>query len=123
MLILVDECIYAAIVDALRRDQHDVRWVRIDMPRADDRRVLEVANVEGRIIVSEDRDFGELIFRDRWPSRGIISARVSEFDLSPRDMGLHLSNRIRVYGDRLIGQFTIIEPSGERQRPVPNVIP
>ncbi len=123
MRFLVDECLYAHIVDHLRRAGHDVSWVRDGLSSADDSVVLQVANSERRILMSEDRDFGEHVFRDKRPALGVVSVRVSEFDLDPDAMGAYVAAKVAVLGDRLHGQFTVIEPGGERLRPLPIRLP
>ena len=123
MRIMVDECLPYEVVDHLRRDGHDVHWISDDMSSVDDVVVLWAANAERRIIASEDRDFGELVYRHKYPSLGIVSVRYSEFGLLPDDMGAYLAAKVRELGDTLIGQFTVIEPGRERPRPLPNVLP
>ena len=93
------------------------------MPSADDLDVLLAANAERRILLSEDRDFGELIFRDGLPAVAIVSLRVSEFGFEPDDMGGYAAAKIAQLGDKLLGQFTVIEPGGERPRALPKVLP
>ena len=51
---------------------HDVRLVGERDPRASDETVLALAYQEGRIVVTEDKDFGELIVVRRRPHSGII---------------------------------------------------
>ncbi len=122
MRFLVDECIFAQVVEHLRRDGHDVVWIGDIMPSARDRAVLLFANAERRILMSEDRDFGELIFRDGMPAIAIISLRVSEFDFKPDEMGRYAATKIMELGDTLLGHFTVIEPGGARPRALPKVL-
>jgi predicted nuclease of predicted toxin-antitoxin system len=122
MRFLVDECIFIQVVDHLRRGGHDVVWIGDLMPSVEDKAVLEAANAERRILMSEDRDFGELIFRDGMPAVAIISLRVSEFDFAPDEMGRYAAAKVLELGDRLLGQFTVIEPGGERPRPLPRIV-
>jgi predicted nuclease of predicted toxin-antitoxin system len=123
MRFLVDECLFIHIVDHLRQDGHDVVWIGHLMPSAEDRAVLEFANAEGRMLMSEDRDFGELIFSDGMAAVAIISLRVSEFDLEPDAMGQFAAEKIKELSSSLLGQFTVIEPDGVRQRALPRVTP
>jgi len=65
-------------IAALRQRGHDVSWVRTDAPGSSDRKVLERAQTEDRILVTFDKDFGELAFRAKLPaSTGIILFRTS----------------------------------------------
>ena len=65
------------MVEALRRLGHDVTWVRLDAPGSLDERVLAQASSEERVLVTADKDFGELAFRHRLPAAsGVILLRV-----------------------------------------------
>jgi predicted nuclease of predicted toxin-antitoxin system len=57
---LADECCDAGIVKSLRGDGHDVTFVVEQNPGASDDEVLLSAYNEGRILLTEDKDFGEL---------------------------------------------------------------
>jgi GDP-D-mannose dehydratase len=60
---LADECCDAILVSALRNDGHDVLYVKETAPGADDSTVLHLATAQQRILLTEDKDFGELAFR------------------------------------------------------------
>jgi predicted nuclease of predicted toxin-antitoxin system len=78
MRILANENIPADAVVALRERGHDVSWVRTEAPGSSDGEILERARREERVVVTFDKDFGELAFRDRVPSaRGIVLSRIS----------------------------------------------
>jgi predicted nuclease of predicted toxin-antitoxin system len=65
-------------VAALRQQGHDVAWVRTDAPGSSDQEVLAWAQIEDRILVTFDKDFGELAFRAKLPtSSEIILFRIS----------------------------------------------
>lgn len=64
-------------VKALRQSGHDVAWIGIDSPGISDPEVLARAQAENRILLTFDKDFGELTFRSKLPSTsGIILFRV-----------------------------------------------
>ncbi len=60
---LANENVPADAVEAARRAGHDLAWVREVMPGADDDTVLAYALSEGRVLVTFDKDFGEMAFR------------------------------------------------------------
>jgi hypothetical protein len=60
---LADECVDRQIVDRLRREEHEVRYVVEMEPGISDDEVLNLANLEKSILLTADKDFGELIFR------------------------------------------------------------
>ena len=62
MRFLADESCDGAIVRALREAGHDVTSVRDTMRGATDRSVLDAAFKEQRLLLTEDKDFGELVF-------------------------------------------------------------
>lgn len=83
MRILANENVASEIVDALRRLGHDVAWVASDSAGASDREVLQRAVAEDRIVVTFDKDFGELAFRHGLPmSTGVILLRMRAQDAS-----------------------------------------
>ena len=64
-------------MSSLRDDGHDVTHVLEKIAGATDDEVLLAAYDEGRILLTEDKDFGELVYRLKKPSRGIILLRAS----------------------------------------------
>jgi len=78
--LLTDENIDAEVVDFLRREGFDVldikenRWFSLP-----DKSILEVATKENRATVSQDSDFGTLVFKDELPFIGIIYLRPGHY--------------------------------------------
>jgi hypothetical protein len=68
--LLADENVPGAVVAALRQQGHDVAWIHEDAPGRPDPEVLERAQQEHRVVVTFDKDFGELAFR-----RGLAATR------------------------------------------------
>jgi predicted nuclease of predicted toxin-antitoxin system len=78
MRLLANENFPGDAVTALRQRGHDVTWVRTDSPGISDVDVLERAQRENRIVITFDKDFGELAFRLKLPAlSGIILFRIS----------------------------------------------
>ncbi len=75
MLFLADESCDFAVVRALRGAGHDVLAVADVSPRADDEQVLELARQEQRILLTEDKDFGRLVYADQQATGGVILIR------------------------------------------------
>lgn len=112
---IVDESTGTAVVEYLRSAGHDVLAVAEAMPRADDQDILARAVSDRRIIITNDKDFGELVFRSGQAHHGVLLLRLH--DESP-------TNRVRVvkvvfeqYADRLAGCFFVATESGVRIRP------
>jgi predicted nuclease of predicted toxin-antitoxin system len=78
MRILANENFPGDAIAALRERGHDVTWIRSDAPGSSDRQVLRQAEIEDRVLITFDKDFGELAFRAKLPaSSGIILFRIS----------------------------------------------
>jgi len=69
---LLDACIGRLAVDQLRNQGVDVAWVGADDPSASDEQVLARANAEDRVLVTLDKDFGELAVVRGLPHCGIV---------------------------------------------------
>lgn len=77
MRLLADENVPGAAVQVLRASGHDVSWVRTDAPGASDVDVLAKAGGEDRLLLTFDKDFGELAFRRGLPAAsGIVLLRI-----------------------------------------------
>ncbi len=78
MRFLADECCDALVTRTLRDAGHDVLSILETMPGTVDDVVLKLAFQEARIVLTEDRDFCEMVFRDRKQTRGIILIRIPD---------------------------------------------
>jgi predicted nuclease of predicted toxin-antitoxin system len=78
--IVADECCDAPLIDALRNEGHDVLYVKELAPGSDDSTVLQLSVDQARILLTEDKDFGELVVRLRLPAYGVILLRVHTTD-------------------------------------------
>lgn len=115
MRFVVDESAGVAVVEYLRAVGHDVLAIADVMPQADDQAILARAAEEGRILVTNDKDFGELVFRSGYGHRGVVLLRLHDESAA---------NRVRVmqailnqYLDRLPGHFTVATEGRVRIRP------
>jgi predicted nuclease of predicted toxin-antitoxin system len=80
MKFLLDQSSDARLVHYLKGLGHDATRIGADHPPGlTDRQVLLLAQTEGRILITDDRDFGELVFRLRQPHTGIIFLRLGDF--------------------------------------------
>ncbi|MBM3748142.1 MAG: hypothetical protein FJW34_20340, partial [Acidobacteria bacterium] len=75
MRFLADESCDFVVVRALRSAGHDVVAVSEFQQRSVDREVMELAVTEGRILLTEDKDFGALVFAAPAASPGVILIR------------------------------------------------
>lgn len=114
MRLLADECCDASLVSALRADGHDVLYALEAFPGAVDEQILDRAFSEHRLLLTEDKDFGELVYRLRRPVRGIILLR---FDVVNRALKVpRLRDLLTYEKDRLSGCFVVLEANKIRIR-------
>ena len=73
---LVDESTGGKVYSFLNNKGFDVKFVANIMPRAEDIEILKFAEIEERVLITNDKDFGELIFRLKRPSSGVILLRL-----------------------------------------------
>ena len=65
MNLVADEGVDRAVVERLRRDGHDVVYVAELSPSIPDEEVLRQANARNALLITADKDFGDLVFRQR----------------------------------------------------------
>ena len=78
MRILADENVARDIVVWLRTGGHDVLFAAEVAPGTADMRWVEIAEQEERVILTSDKDFGELVFRGGLTSHGIVLLLLDE---------------------------------------------
>lgn len=116
MKFLADECCDAGLVAALREAGHDVLYAIEDYAGASDDEILLKAHNENRILLTEDKDFGELVYRLEKRAAGIVLIRI---DVRERHLKWpRLKRLIEQYEDRLPGHFVIVHTSNFRFRPL-----
>ncbi len=117
MRILADENFPGEAIMALRQHGHDVVWIRTEAPGSSDPQVLARAQAQDRVLITFDKDFGELAFRARLPAlSGIILFRISA--PSP-DYVARLA--VAVLGSRTdwAGHLSVIQDTRIRMTPLP----
>jgi len=118
MRILANENFPGEAVAALRQYGHDVAWMRTDAPGSDVRDILERAEREGRVLVTFDKDFGELAFHQRLPaSSGVILFRISA--PSPARVVKVTLAALQSRTD-WTGHFAVVEDDRIRMAPLPD---
>jgi predicted nuclease of predicted toxin-antitoxin system len=97
----------------------DVATVASETPGISDELVLERAVGEGRVLITFDRDYGRLLYRQDAPAPvGIVYFRIVPFSLEePAEYLLALPERSEL---TLLGALTVVERERTRQRPLPS---
>ncbi|MBN1459856.1 MAG: DUF5615 family PIN-like protein [Armatimonadetes bacterium] len=116
MRFLVDENIHAALVEWLRSAGHDVLYAAESLSGHPDEVLLEVARCEERILVTDDKDFGELVFHRRLVSEGILLIRLSSPQIEERLR--RLGEVWRAIETHLGGRFVVLGDNKVRIRPI-----
>jgi predicted nuclease of predicted toxin-antitoxin system len=105
---LADESVDGPIVARLRQDGHDVLYVAELAPGISDPEVLELANREAAPLLTADKDFGHLIFRQQRLAVGIVLIRLS--DLPSEHRSPIVAAAIQEHAHEIQGAFTVIGP-------------
>lgn len=117
MRLLADENVPKATIEALRAEAFDVAWIREVAPGSSDRAVVARAILEDRVVVTLDKDFGELAFRAGLPATsGVVLVRPA-VPLPDRITALALA-ALRS-GRPVRGMFVVVDDAGVRERPLP----
>ena len=117
MKFLVDESAGWSITSCLRSLGHDVASVQEQSPGIEDNEVCEWANRDERIIVTNDKGFGKLIFRERIPNRGTILLRLRD-ERAVNRSGV-ISRLLAGHEDRIRDHFVVASETSVRIRPLP----
>ena len=106
MQFLVDECAGPKLADWLRQQGHDVFSVFDEARGADDDVILEKAVVESRILITSDKDFGEMIYRQKRSHCGIIFIRLDDQRaIAKINVLKHL---LENYSEQVAGHFVVV---------------
>lgn len=109
-----DECVAREIVARLRQDGHDVAYVAEISPGIEDEEVLMLATQDDVLLLTADKDFGELAFRQGMIRRGILLYRLPE--LSNLEKASLISEVIAEHGDELLKFFSVLTEKSLRIR-------
>jgi predicted nuclease of predicted toxin-antitoxin system len=115
MKILADESVDRPIVERLRMSGHDVDYIAEIEPSISDREVLEAANKTRALLLTADKDFGELIYRDHLENAGgVILLRLA--GLPPKEKAERVLEVIQDITWESETKFTVVTRKGVRFR-------
>jgi predicted nuclease of predicted toxin-antitoxin system len=112
MNFLADESCAGPVIRALRETGHDVVAIAEVAKGATDEQVLERAVNEKRVLITEDRDFGELVYARGRSSAGVILVRFHS--RARRAKPATVVEAVAKLGLRLRNAFTVVEPGRVR---------
>ena len=114
MNFVADEGVDWEVVRALRERQHTVVYVAELSPGQDDDAVLNHANESAAILITADKDFGELVFRQKRIHNGVVLLRLH--GQSPQMKAETILAAVTDFGDQLTNSFSVILPGVVRIR-------
>lgn len=106
MRFLVDECTGPRVAKWLREKGYDVVSIFDEAAGIPDDLVLDQAFDESRILITNDKDFGEMIFRERRPHHGVVFLRLAD-ERSQNKISV-LRELLQNYSDRLSENFVTV---------------
>lgn len=117
MQLLANENSPLDVVESLRKEGHDVAWIRTDAPGSKDSDILHRAVTEKRVLLTFDKDFGDLAFQFGLPATcGIVLFRLQAS--SSAALATMVVAAIRSRSD-WAGNFSVVDPGRIRMRSLP----
>ena len=114
MNLLADESVDRQIVERLRQDGHDVLYIAVE-PNISDNIVFDRANEKSALLVTGDKDFGEIVFRDnRLSSGGVVLLRLA--GLSAEKKAEIVAEAFQTQGAVFPNHFSVVAPGKIRVR-------
>lgn len=118
MRLVADENLSLRIIDRLRQDGHEVYSIYESNRGLKNGQVLALANQRQSVLITEDKDFGELLQREGRTAIGVLLVRLPGKTVPLEQKVEIVARTIDQYGPQLEGALTIIKPEGVRSRPL-----
>ena len=115
MNLLADESVDGPVVDRLRQQGHEVVYVAELSPGMADDQVLQYANEHNALLLTADKDFGELVFRLGRAHRGVVLLRLA--GLPEAVKAERVASVFRDHAAKLVGGFSVVSSGALRIRP------
>jgi len=110
--IVADESVDFRIVVQLRNKELSVYSIMEQQPSIKDEVVLKVAHENNALLITEDKDFGELVFRLRLPHSGVLLIKIEE---PSQKIPIVVEAVVKNYNE-LIGKFSVVDSNKLRIR-------
>ena len=112
MRFLVDESTGTAVAAWLRQQGHEVFSVYAEARGMDDDDIIHKAFTENWILMTNDKDFGEKVYREQRPHKGVVLLRLEDERAVVKIETL--KRLLESYADRLADQFVVVTESRVR---------
>jgi len=114
MKLLIDENVDVRVVRALRETEHEVEWIAETRASDQDEAILGRPDIADCVLITFDRDFGELIFRKDHPRpAALIYSRLPR--LNPEAVAARILAVL--HDDDYLQNLIVLSPSGDRRKP------
>jgi predicted nuclease of predicted toxin-antitoxin system len=114
MRFFADESVDQQIVAELRRRGHEVIYVAELEPGMDDESVLDRSLQVSGVLITADKDFGEMVFRQQRVAAGVLLVRLA--GVKPKLKASWVAEIVDRYGAGLHGAFAVLAPGRLRLR-------
>src|SRR5687767_8430822 len=118
MRLLADENVHAGLVAWLRSSGHDVSYAAESLASEPDEAVLRRASDENRVVVTDDKDFGDLVVHQRLSTAGVLLLRLQDPSLAVRIA--RLAARWTEIERQLPGHLVVVSDRKIRARTLPS---
>jgi predicted nuclease of predicted toxin-antitoxin system len=106
MRFLVDECTGPGVAAWLRNQNHEVFSVFEEARGMDDDPIIAKAFAENWILITNDKDFGEKVYREGRPHRGVVFLRLKD---ERTFVKINVIQRLLAgYSDQLADKFVVV---------------
>jgi len=119
MKIVIDEGMDIRLAGVLRQSGHEVTHIAESSRGLTDEEVLSLATQPGVLLITRDKDFGDLIFREGRTHSGILLVRLEHLNSDERSAAVQ--ECIRCHESQLPGAFSVINRAGIRIRRLPEL--
>ena len=104
--LVADEGVNKPIIDALRAARFT--YFAEEAPGADDPAILAVANDAETLLLTCDKDFGELVYRQRRTTAGVLLIRLA--GLAPETKARLVTDAVQTHLGEMLSAFSVIAP-------------
>jgi predicted nuclease of predicted toxin-antitoxin system len=111
---LADESVDQPIVTRLRKDGHDVVYIAEATPGISDSKVLDQAAKDRRVLLTGDKDFGELVYRQQRANHGVVLLRLD--GMATADKATLVSSVVSQHGRKMFDSFSVVTATAIRIR-------
>ncbi len=112
--LLIDVGVGRKTEDRLKLKSYDAKSIRDIDPRMADVEILKIAFLEKRLIITMDKDFGELIYKSKWPHSGVLLLRLE--DERAEEKIRVVETILNNYSSEIFGKFSVFKNNKLRIR-------